>query len=295
MNPSAQTTHTARAAEPQYNNVVRDPVETEISADSRGAWNVKELWTYRELLYFLTWREIAVRYKQTIAGVAWAIIQPAMTMLVFSVFFGKLARVPSDGLPYPLFTLAGLVPWTFFANGLNQCSNSLVGNSSLITKVYFPRLVIPVAAVCTGLIDVLLSFVLLLAAMAWYGFVPGWNVMWLPAFFLLALTTALGAGIWLSVLNLRYRDVRFVVPFLTQLWLFMTPIAYGSSLVREPWRSVYGLNPMAGVVEGFRWCLLGTTHPPVAIAAASAFAACVVLITGALYFVRMESTFADRI
>jgi lipopolysaccharide transport system permease protein len=267
----------------------------EITPREGVSLRLQELWEYRELLYFLTWREVAIRYKQTVAGVAWAVLQPVLTMIVFSIFFGKLAGVPSDGLPYPLFTLAGLVPWTFFANGLTQSSNSLIGNSSLITKVYFPRLIIPVSAVCTGILDFLLAFVLLLLAVAWYGVVPGPGIVWLPAFFLLALMASLGVGLWLSVLNLKYRDVRFIVPFLTQLWLFMTPIAYGGSLISGRWRSIYGLNPMAGVVEGFRWCLLGTSRPPLDTAVISAVAASVVLVTGLIYFRRSEATFADRI
>ncbi len=257
--------------------------------------HLRDLWEYRELLYFLTWREIKVRYKQTALGAAWAIIQPVFTMLVFSLFFGRLARIPSDGVPYPLFSLAALVPWTFFANGLSQSSNSLVASTSLITKVYFPRLTIPISAVLSGAVDLLIAFALLVAVTLWYGVTPGPRSLFLPLFFILAFITALGVGLWLSALNVEYRDVRYVVPFLTQFWMFATPIAYPSSLLKAPWRTLYGLNPMAGVVEGFRWALLGTASGPGPMIAVSSAAALFTLITGAFYFRRMERTFADRI
>ena len=262
---------------------------------SKGWVSLKlgELWQYRELLYFLTWRDIKVRYKQTALGAAWAIIQPVMTMIVFSLFFGKLGKIPSDGVPYPIFSFAALVPWTFFANGLSQSSNSLVGSSNLIKKVYFPRLAIPIATVLSGLLDFVLAFVVLLAMMLYYGVVPTVNTLWLPLFLLLAVVTSLGVGLWLSALNVQYRDVRYVVPFLTQFWMFATPIAYPSSLLHEPWRTIYALNPMVGVVEGFRWALLGTNTAPGPIIAASSFAALLILISGAFYFRRMERTFAD--
>ena len=262
---------------------------------SRGwvSLKLRELWEYRELLYFLTWRDIKVRYKQTVLGAAWAILQPFMTMVVFSLFFGRLARIPSDGLPYPIFSLAGLVPWQFFAYGLNQSSNSLVGSANLIKKVYFPRLTIPLSSVLAGAVDFALAFALLVAMMLFYGVRPGWQALWLPAFFLLAFVTALGVGLWLSALNVEYRDVRYLVPFLVQFWMYATPIAYPSSLLPEPWRTLYGLNPMAGVVEGFRWALLGAQTRPGPLIAASALAALVVLVTGAFYFRRMEKTFAD--
>jgi lipopolysaccharide transport system permease protein len=262
---------------------------------SRGWVSLKlgELWQYRELLYFLIWRDIKVRYKQTALGAAWAIIQPVMTMVVFSLFFGKLGKIPSDGVPYPIFSYAALVPWTFFANGLAQSSNSLVGSSNLITKVYFPRLAIPIATVLSGVVDFLLSFVVLLVMMLYYGVVPTANALWLPCFLLLAVAISLGVGLWLSALNVEFRDVRYVVPFLAQFWLFATPVAYPSSLLHEPWRTVYGLNPMVGVVEGFRWALLGTDTRPGPSVAASAVAALVILAGGAFYFRRMEKTFAD--
>jgi len=254
-------------------------------------WN--DLWKYRELLYFLSWRDIKVRYKQTVLGAAWAIIQPFFTMAVFSLFFGKLAKVPSDGIPYPLFAYAALVPWTFFANGLSQSADSLVGSANLIKKVYFPRLVIPISSVLSGLVDFVLAFVVLLGMMLYYGLVPTLNVIWLPLLLVLALVTALGTGFWLSAMNVQFRDVRYAIPFLIQLWLFATPIAYPSSLLTEPWRTVYGLNPMVGVVEGFRWALLGTQTAPGTTILVSAIVAATLFVSGAFYFRRMEKTFAD--
>lgn len=262
---------------------------------SRGwvALKLREVWAYRELLYFLVWRDVKVRYKQTALGAAWAIIQPFMTMVVFSIFFGRLANIPSDGIPYPIFSFTALVPWTFFSNGLTNASSSLVGSANLLKKVYFPRLVIPIAAVAAGIVDFGLAFAVLLGMMLFYGIVPTWNIVWLPVFLLLALITALGVGLWLAALNVEYRDIRYVVPFLTQFWLFGTPIAYPSSLLAEPWRTVYGLNPMVGVVEGFRWALLGTDTAPGVLAVVSFLAAVVILVSGAFYFRRMEKTFAD--
>jgi lipopolysaccharide transport system permease protein len=262
---------------------------------SRGWVSLKlhELWEYRELLYFLTWRDVKVRYKQTVLGAAWAIIQPFFTMVVFSLFFGRLAGIPSDGVPYPIFSFAALVPWTFFANGLNQSSNSLVGSADLIKKVYFPRLAVPVATVLSGVVDFALAFLVLLGMMLYYGVIPTPNTLWLPLFFLLALVTSLGVGLWFSALNVKFRDVRYTVPFLTQFWMFSTPIAYPSSLLSEPWRTLYGLNPMVGVVEGFRWALLGTNTAPGPIIVASSLAALAILVGGAFYFRRMEKTFAD--
>jgi lipopolysaccharide transport system permease protein len=254
-----------------------------------------ELWEYRELLYFLVWRDIKVRYKQTALGAIWAIIQPFTTMVVFSIFFGRLAKIPSDNIPYPIFCYAALVPWTFFANGLTQSSESLVGNANLIRKVYFPRLTIPVAAVLSGIVDFGLAFVVLLGMMFYYGIVPTANVVWLPLFLLLALVCSLGIGLWLSALNLKYRDVRHVVPFLTQIWLFVTPIAYPSTLLPARWQLVYGLNPMAGVVRGFRWALLGTTTAPGPIILVSSLASLLILVGGVFYFRRMERTFADLV
>lgn len=254
---------------------------------------LKELWEYRELLYFLTWRDIKVRYKQTALGALWAILQPLLTMLVFSLFFGRLAKVPSDGIPYPLFSMAGLVPWTFFAFGLTQSSNSLVASSNMIKKIYFPRLTIPISTVLSGGVDLILAFAMLVAMMFWYGLRLTSNVLWLPLFVLLALVTSLGVGLWLSALNVKYRDIRYLVPFLVQFWMYATPIAYPSSLLKEPWRTLFGLNPMAGVVEGFRWALLGVKTPPGPMIWISAVAAVLILVFGAFYFRWMEKSFAD--
>ena len=261
---------------------------------SRGwvALRLRELWEYRELLYFLTWRDIKVRYKQTALGVAWAIIQPLFTMLVFT-FIRGLAKIPSDGIPYPVFCYAALVPWTFFANGLTNSSNSLIGSSNLLSKVYFPRLTIPLATVLSGVVDLVLAFALLLVMMVYYGVAITWQIVWLPLFLLLALITSLGIGLWLSALNVQYRDVKYVVPFIAQFWMLATPIAYPSSLLKEPLRTIYGLNPMAGVVEGFRWALLGSKITVGPLLIVSALMAVLILVGGAFYFRRMEKTFAD--
>ncbi len=253
----------------------------------------RELWASRELLYFLVWRDLKVRYTQTVLGAAWAIIQPLFTMVVFSLFFGRLASMPSDGVPYPLFSFAALVPWTFFANGLTQAANSIVGSQHLVTKVYFPRLVIPLASVLAGVIDLALAFLVLVGMMLWYGVAPTLRALWVVPLTLLAFTAALGVGLWLAALNVQYRDVRHTVPFLVQFWLFATPIAYPSSLLLEPWRTVYGLNPMVGVVEGFRWALLAADTAPGPMVLVSSIAAVLVGLGGMLYFRRMERTFAD--
>jgi lipopolysaccharide transport system permease protein len=255
--------------------------------------NLRDLWEYRELLYFLTWRDIKVRYKQTVLGGAWAVIQPFLTMVIFSLFFGKLARIPSDGIPYPIFSYAALVPWTFFANGVIQSSNSLLGSARLIQKIYFPRLVVPISSVVSGVVDFILAFIVLLGMMLYFDITPTWNVVWLPLFLLLAFVTALGVGLWLTAMNVQFRDIRYVVPFLIQAWLFTTPVAYPSSLLDEPWRTLYGINPMVGVVEGFRWALLGTQTAPDPIILVSALVAVGLLVSGAYYFRRMERTFAD--
>ena len=257
------------------------------------AAGLKELWEYRELLYFLTWRDIKVRYKQTVLGAAWAIIQPFFMMVVFSLFFGYLAKVPSDGIPYPIFAYCALLPWQLFAHALTESSNSLVANERLITKVYFPRLVVPISAVLGGLLDFAIAFVILLLMMAYYGVRPTWAIVTLPAFLLLAMLTALGVGLWLSALNVKYRDVRYTISFLIQFWLFATPVAYSSSLVPARWRALYGLNPMAGVVEGFRWALLGKSEGPGALLAVSVAVVILILIGGLYYFRRMEAEFAD--
>jgi lipopolysaccharide transport system permease protein len=258
------------------------------------ALHIRDVWEYRELLYFLTWRDIKVRYKQTALGASWAIIQPFMTMVAFSVFFGQLGKIPSDGLPYPIFAYTALLPWSFFAYALGQSSNSLVGSSNLISKIYFPRLVIPIASVLGGVLDFAIAFVVLLGMMVFYGIWPTSAIIVLPLLLVLALVTALGVGLWLAALNVEYRDVRYTIPFLTQFWLFATPVAYPSSLLAEPWRTLYGLNPMVGVVEGFRWALLGTS-PPGPLLGLSAAVSLVLLVTGAFYFRRMERGFADVI
>lgn len=255
---------------------------------------LKELWRYRELLYFLTWRDIKIRYKQTALGAAWAIIQPVMSMVVFSLFFGNLAKISSEGFPYPIWSYAALLPWQYFAGSLGAASNSLVGNANMITKVYFPRLVVPISSVLSGLVDFAIAFAIMLLLMVFYHVTPTLGALLLPFFLLLALITALGVGIWLSALNVQYRDVRYIIPFLVQFWMFATPVVYPSKLLSEPWRTVYGINPMVGVVEGFRWALLGT-NPPTAMIAVSTFMAFLILITGTFYFRRLEKNFADII
>jgi lipopolysaccharide transport system permease protein len=262
---------------------------------SRGllALRLGEVWDYRELLYFLVWRDIKVRYKQTALGALWAIIQPVMTMVVFSIFFGRLAKVPSDGVPYPVFSMAALLPWQLFAFALTESSNSLVTSQNLITKVYFPRLVVPLSSVLAGLVDFAIAFAVLLILMAFYGIHPTAAIVWLPLLVVLAVVTALSVGLWLSALNVKYRDVRYTIPFLTQLWMFATPVAYPSSIIPQPWRTWSGLNPMAGVVEGFRWALLGNGQVPGALLWVSVAAVLLLFTGGLIYFRRMESTFAD--
>ena len=254
---------------------------------------LRELWEYRELLFFLTWRDLKVRYKQTALGASWAIIQPFFTMVVFSLFFGRLAKVPSDGIPYPIFSYAALVPWTFFATGLTNASTSLVTSANLIKKVYFPRLAVPTGTILASLADFGLAFVVLLGMMVFFHIAPTWNVIWLPFLLLLALITSLGVGLWTAAANVQYRDIKYMVPFLTQFWMFATPVAYPSSMLSEPWRTIFGLNPMVGVVEGFRWALLGTNTPPGWTVFISAAVALILLFTGILYFRRMERHFAD--
>jgi lipopolysaccharide transport system permease protein len=262
---------------------------------SRGwaALHLRDLWEYRELLYFFVWRDVKVRYKQTVLGAAWAILQPLLTMLVFSLFFGNLAQVPSDGIPYPLFSYAALVPWMFFSNGLQQAANGMVSNANLLKKIYFPRLTLPVSRVLAGGVDFALAFIVLLGLMMYYGVWPTANIVWLPALLLLALITALGVGLWLAALSVQFRDVGFVVPFLAQFWMFATPVAYPSSLLSENWRLLYGLNPMVGVIEGFRWALLGAQTAPGPMVIVSSIVALLLLISGAYYFKRLEKTFAD--
>jgi lipopolysaccharide transport system permease protein len=262
---------------------------------SRG-WvtpNLRDLWRYRELLFFLTWRDVKVRYKQTALGAAWAVLQPLLTMLIFTVIFGHFAKVQTGSVPYPVFSYCGLLPWMFFAYALQQSSNSLVGSANLISKVYFPRLVIPIASTLSGIMDFAISFLVLLVLMAAYRVAPGPAIVTLPLFLLLALAAALAVGIWLSALNVQYRDVRYVVPFLTQIWLYATPVAYPASMFSGKWHVIVALNPMTGVVEGFRWALLGSTPLDVFSTAVSACVTVVALIGGLFYFRRMERQFAD--
>lgn len=264
--------------------------------EAARAWpslKLGELWGHRELIYFLSWRDVKARYKQTVLGTSWAILQPLFTMLLFSLFFGRLAKVPSDGIPYPLFAFCALVPWTYFSNALTQASNSLVGNAHLIQKVYFPRLAIPTAKVLSALVDFGLAFILLLVMMLHYHLHPTLRILWVPLFLLLAMITALGAAFWLSALNVRMRDVERGLPFLAQAWLFATPIAYPSSLLSQPWRTVYALNPMVSVVEGFRWSLLGAKTTPGPMLVVSTLLGALMLVSGAYWFRRLEKTFAD--
>lgn len=257
--------------------------------------NLRDLWEYRDLLYFLIWRDIKVRYKQTALGAAWAVLQPLLTMVAFSIFFGRLAKVPSDGIPYPVFAYAALLPWTLFAYSVNEAGNSLIGSQNLITKVYFPRLVIPIAAVLGGLVDFAISFAVLILLMAVSGIRPTLAVLTVPLFILLVVATAVAVGLWLAALNVKYRDVRYTIPFLTQFWLFVTPVAYSGSQVPARWRTIYGLNPMAGVVEGFRWALLGKKEAPGPMLAVSVAVVAVLLVGGLYHFRRLESTFADTV
>jgi lipopolysaccharide transport system permease protein len=252
-----------------------------------------ELWQYRELLYFFVWRDIKVRYKQTVIGAAWAVLQPLMTMVVFTLFFGKLAHIPSGGVPYPIFYYSALLPWMYFATALHGATNVVVDNQHVITKVYFPRLVLPFSAVVSGLVDFVIGFGVLLVMMPFYRTVPTRTMLLVPAFLLLAVLTALGVGLWLSALNALYRDVRYVVPFLIQFWLFASPVAYPSSLVPERWRWLYGLNPMTGVIEGFRWAITGRGQPPGVMVLASTAVVVMLLLGGLIFFNKMETTIAD--
>lgn len=260
-----------------------------------AALNLQEVWRFHDLLYFLTWRDIKVRYKQTALGAAWAILQPVLTMIIFSVIFGGLAKLPSDGIPYPIFTYTALLPWQLFAFALNSASNSLVGSQNLISKVYFPRLIIPFSSVLAGVADFCVAFIVLLGMMAYYGVNFSIYMLLLPFFLLLALTSAMAVGLWLSALNVRYRDIRYVVPFLTQFWMYATPIAYSSTLIPEKWRWLYSLNPMAGVVEGFRWALLGKSGLDIFSLSISVIVVIILLVSGLYYFKRMETSFADII
>ena len=260
------------------------------------ALNLCDLWVYRELVFFMIWRDIKVRYKQTLLGATWAVIQPLMTMIVFNFLFGKVAKVPTDGIPYPIFSYTALLPWGLFVTALNQASRSLTSNHNMVTKVYFPRLVLPIASVLAGLVDFAIAFVILIVLMLYYQVTPAWNVLWaLPFFLLLAIVTALGVALWLSAINVKYRDVNYALPFLTQFWLFITPVAYSASVISDKWQLVYSLNPMAGVVNGFRWALLGSGSGPDTALWVSAGISLLVLVSGLFYFRNMERTFADTI
>ncbi len=262
-----------------------------------GGWipvRLREIWAYRELLYLLIWREVKVRYKQTLLGFGWAIIQPLFMMVVFSLFFGTLAKIPSDGIPYPLFSYTALLPWTLFAEGMARSSASLVRDANLVQKVYFPRLVMPVAGIISPLVDFAIASVILVGMMLYYGYVPTARMLVLPAFIILAMTTALGVGLWFAAVNAKYRDVQYVIPFLTQIWLLASPIVYPSNFLPARFQAIYGLNPMAGVIEGFRWALLGS-DPPNSLIAVSIIIILLILVSGAYYFRHCEKTFADVI
>lgn len=260
-----------------------------------GSLNLGELWLYRELIYFLTWRDLKVRYKQTLLGAGWAVLQPVLSMVVFSIFFGGLLNVPSEGVPYPIFSYAALLPWGMFAKALNDTARSLVSNRAMLTKIYFPRMVIPLASIFSGLADFLIAFIVMLGLMIYYQIPPTANIWTLPFFLLLAVVTALGVGLWLSSMNVLYRDIGYMIPYITNLWFYLTPIVYPASEVPEQWQAVYALNPMVGVVEGFRWALLNTSEPPGPMIFVSALIAVLIFISGMFYFRRMEKTFADMV
>jgi lipopolysaccharide transport system permease protein len=255
----------------------------------------RDVWAYRELLYFFVWRDVKVRYKQTVIGIAWVVLQPLMTMGVFTLFFGRLAKLPSDGLPYPVFYFSALVPWAYFSTALQSCTSVVVDNQRVITKVYFPRLVLPLSAVVSGLVDFAIGFVVLFVVTAIYGIKPTFAALWLPVLLLLAVLTALAVGLWMSALNALYRDVRYVIPFVIQVWMFASPVAYPSSLVPQRWRWLYGLNPMAGVIDSFRWAMTGHGQPPSLLLLASSAVVAFVLVGGLFFFNRMESSVADRV
>jgi lipopolysaccharide transport system permease protein len=258
------------------------------------ALNLRDLWKYRELIYFLSWRDVKVRYKQAVLGIAWAILQPFVTMVIFTLVFDNLTKMPSDGIPYPLFSFAGLLPWQFFQAALQRSSISLVGNANLLTKVYFPRLSIPLASVMASLVDFAFSFIILIGMMIYYKVWPSWNMLWLPLFVLLALATAMAVGVWLSALNVQYRDIQHMVPFIITAWMYASPVVYSATAITGKWQIIYGLNPMAGVIQGFRYALLGT-QPPSAMIAVSVAVVLALLVSGLIYFRRMERTFADMV
>ncbi|NJR68704.1 MAG: ABC transporter permease [Synechococcales cyanobacterium CRU_2_2] len=266
----------------------------EAGRTERQYW--KDIWKYRELFYFLAWRDVLVRYKQTVIGLAWALIRPFLTMVVFSVVFGNLAKLPSEGAPYPILVFSAMLPWQFFANALSECSNSLIANSNLVSKVYFPRLVVPASAVIVSFVDFMISGIILLGLMAYYDFVPGWRILTLPAFVLIAFAASMGAGLWLAALNVEYRDFRYIVPFIVQFGLYISPVGFSSSIVPEKWRLLYSLNPMVGVIDGFRWAILGgdaSLYLPGFLLSLGLVV--FLLVTGIWYFRKMERRFADVI
>jgi lipopolysaccharide transport system permease protein len=281
----------------QSNTISVENIETIVLRPSQGwtALNLRDLWVYRELLFFLTWRELKVRYQQTLLGASWAVIQPVMQMLIFSVVFGGIARMSSDGIPYPVFSYTALLPWGLFSKALTDAGRSMVMNRNMITKIYFPRLIIPMSSVFSGLVDFAIAFIILIGLMIYYHIYPTVAIWTLPLFIILAVISALGVGLWLSAMNVLYRDVGHVLPFLTQFWMFVTPVIYPASKIPEKWRLLYALNPMTGVVEGFRWALLGTSGAPGAMIAISSVISILILIGGLFYFKRMERTFADEI
>jgi lipopolysaccharide transport system permease protein len=256
----------------------------------------QDIWKYRELFYFLAWRDILVRYKQTFIGIAWALIRPFLTMVVFTVIFGNIAKLPSQGVPYPILVFSAMLPWQFFSNSLSECSNSLITNSNLISKIYFPRLIVPTSAVVVSFVDFMISGIILLGLMAWYNFVPSWRILTLPLFIGIAFAASMGAGLWLASLNVQYRDFRFIVPFIVQFGLYISPVGFSSNIVPEQWRLLYSLNPMVGVIDGFRWAILGTSYnlyvPGFVL---SLMLVLFLLVTGIWYFRKMERTFADVI
>ena len=280
---------------PDYDKVVSQPeLIIEAGRTERQYW--KDLWRYRELFYFLAWRDILVRYKQTVIGIAWALIRPFLTMVVFTVVFCQLAKLPSQGVPYPILVFAGMLPWQFFSNALSECSGSLVGNANLISKVYFPRLIVPTSAVIVSFVDFLISGIILLGLMAWYNFVPDWRILTLPIFILIACAASMGVGLWLAALTVQYRDFRFVVPFIIQFGLYISPVGFSSSIVPEQWRLLYSINPMVGVIDGFRWAILGGESKLYLLGFSLSLAIVLFLLwSGIWYFRKMEKTFADVI
>jgi lipopolysaccharide transport system permease protein len=280
-------------ADPSLLDAVTKPTALIERRDGLIDLDLRAVWYYRELLYFLVWREVKIRYKQTLIGAAWVVLQPLVTIAIFSTIFGMFANIPSDGLPYPVFAYAALLPWTYFAEAVTRSSASLVSDANLIRKVYFPRLIIPLASVLTPLLDFFLSFLFLLGMMIWFGISPTRGALFLPLFLSLAFMTALAVGLWLSALNVKYRDVRHTVPFLVQIWMYASPVVYPVSLIPEKWRFIFGLNPMTGVIEGFRWGLLGKQTPDLTVISVSTVVVIILLLSGLIFFRRMERTFAD--